>query len=546
MGKNDGIVQIDGKAKNPNWEVFGTAEDLIVDGNGNPAKWLCGWRKSWTDLDSAFLVGRGWSASREAWQRATDSGIPIMAINDVPDSFAPRMWCTGDPPNLFKRSIWENPAIAKFSPLQHAKQKLSQAHAYEKPRRSVDCPNVHFFNKDFNHNPYQFFETPWLSWGTMWFGKNTPYCADKIGARSSMIAGLRLLWHFGFRNVFLLGCDFTPHEYRTPLYYEDLSRQLKELRGVFDQYGYHVYQTNPDSHLRVFDYLPLEQALVPQAAGTEVVQPKIDRLAGMAYAPPAKPQKPAPAYTPVKRHKLYIVTLDTGKFMHPNVEASQRAYAKRCGAEYIVVRKFIGKYRNPYATKLNLDRVKGIVEPARVLWLDGDMVISDQCESVFDLVPAGHFGAVPNNQPHSQTAEALKLASHSLETISEMAKVERPDIDDVYFNGGLMLFELPYHRAMWEWMRKTAVYRKKVGPLEEQTLENIAVADMGYPLTLLPITYNRIGESVWRAGPMVEKVQHLARIGKMRTGRDELFGTIWWRMSQYKKAMEKAHGQDRV
>lgn len=252
----------------PEREILGTHDDLMIDRLGRPARWLQAWRRTWTDYRVAFLVGRGWSATPDRWRAIADSGLPAMAINDVPDGITPRMWCTGDPPHYFRRDIWLNPSVAKFCPIEYADMHLPRLSAYgpENQKRCEDAPNVHFFHKSVNDDPQYFLDTPWMSWGTLSFGPNTPHCDTDFGVRSSMLVGLRTLHYLGFRTVFLLGVDFTPHEHPDPEYYLCLSRQLAALRRTFDAYGYNVYNTSPDSHLRVFDFVDFNDAVNPQNA----------------------------------------------------------------------------------------------------------------------------------------------------------------------------------------------------------------------------------------------------------------------------------------
>ena len=693
----------------------GTDADLIVDGHGNVVPWLEDLRTRLTAGRTAFLVGRGWSATPAVWKQMTESGIPIMAVNDIPAGFEPAMWCTGDPPSYFNRDIWLNPRIVKFSPFEHCREFIPRLSAYgpDNQKKPVDCPNVHFFRKNLNHDHRNFLATPWLCWGSHWFGKNTPFCQENNGVKSSLLVGLRLLWHMGFDRVYLVGVDCAPHEYPYPSYIEGLNWHLERLKPVFDKVGYRVFNTNPDSHIRCFPFAAVADAEVavakqdavvlpdPPTPHTEVIQkilidsgvarpdrglcgvevgvfrglnasrllelmptlslvlvdrwcePDVryvqsrDPIAGLtakdmdeiksealsrtefakdrreviqceqwsvakrlrkegrgfdfvfldadhsrdgtreqidAWWPLVKPgglmmghdyggafagvdeavdgwakinklkvevggawvwwvRKPdagdtaaTPVVAPVSGVlRKYVVTLDTGNFMQPNARESQQDYARRCGAEYVVFDRSwnkIGKWC--FNTKLYMDQMPGLVQPCRVIWLDGDVVVRHDCESLFDLVPEGSFGAALSIQDGLPNDLVAKVATIACKKCGAESGVEFAFDPATYFCGGVMVFDLPGFNKMWQWIRNNKSYaaelaRGGIGPMYEQTMQNLAVRASGIPLTVLDQTYGRLGATAWSPGPMRDKIQHLARIGSLRDGRDEAIRAIDWK-----------------
>jgi hypothetical protein len=250
---------INGERITPTLELQGQTFDVVRDGYDRSAKWTY----ESADADTAFLVGRGWSASPLRWKSIADSGVTTMAVNDYPQGVRPRYWCTGDPPHYFDRRIWLDPQVMKFCPFEYSHMYLPRSSAYGPDNQLTprQCPNIHYFHKSCNDDPWEFLQTPWLSWGTLSMGEGTPYMDERGDVRSSMLIGIRLLFHLGIRNVYLLGCDFTPTDHPNPEYYGILSTQLKTLRGVFERYGLRVLNANEDSHLRVFDIVPFEDAL---------------------------------------------------------------------------------------------------------------------------------------------------------------------------------------------------------------------------------------------------------------------------------------------
>ncbi len=236
--------------------VGGTTADLIRDGYNNPHPWMMN-RVNPDDRKPAFLLGRGWSATLEKRQKIADAGIPAMAVNDYPkDGPKPNYWCSGDGAGNFGVRIWDDVDVMKFCGIRQIPLNLPREDAYEKARSSKDAPNVHFF-----HHVNDLLEmeswlhVPYIAWGTTHFGPNVPPQFHKEGAaRSSMLIGLRLLWHLGYREVYLLGCDCTPHHHPAPNYWKVMFHYIDQLRPIFDRFGYNVVQTNPDSHLRTFEF----------------------------------------------------------------------------------------------------------------------------------------------------------------------------------------------------------------------------------------------------------------------------------------------------
>ena len=253
------LVLDDFKDRKPSRVLYGTPRDLLRDGRDDPVRWTVGDRMARGSTD-CFLIGRGFSRTDETLAKIAESGACSMAINNYPRDWKPDLWLTGDPPNYFGRWIWDDPTVQKFVPFETIDMPCPREDVDAPVVKPRDCPNVHFYHATTNCDPNEFFDRPYVSWGTTADGpddKDHPHG----GVRSSMISSFRVLFHLGFKRVFLVGCDFTPHTHPDPFYYEDLAGQLKVLRTVFDSHGLEVLNTNFDSHLRVFDFLPLDEAI---------------------------------------------------------------------------------------------------------------------------------------------------------------------------------------------------------------------------------------------------------------------------------------------
>jgi hypothetical protein len=244
--------------------VSGSPQDLIRDGYNETQRWLHNGHAHPDDRAAAFLVGRGWSCSVERLKQLDAAGIPWMAVNDYPkEGPTPRYFCCGDGPSLYGTRIWDDPEIMKFCPYPMRRTLLPREDAYTSSRTSMDVPNIHYF---YHHNNLMELESwlfvPYIAWGTSITGKKVPPQLHTEGAaRSSMLIGLRLLWHLGYREIYLLGCDCTPHHHPAPKYWKVMFDYINKIAPYFDRWGLKVYQTNPDAHLRTFPIVPFDEAI---------------------------------------------------------------------------------------------------------------------------------------------------------------------------------------------------------------------------------------------------------------------------------------------
>lgn len=244
--------------------VDGTFQDLIRDGHNHPVPWLCGSHADPKTRRAAVLLGRGESATLAKCKAIAKAGIPVLAINDVRKGWPkPRYWCSGDPPGYFSERIWTDPDIMKFIGLHNKENVRPRDGAYEPKKVAREAPNVFFFhqatdNTDAEHWLFH----PFVSWGTTIGCENCPkQLYEKGAARSSMLIGLKLLFFLGYRDVYLVGCDCAPHHHPESAYWETIFHLTDSVGQHFKQWGYHVMQTNRDSHLRCFDFVDFDEAL---------------------------------------------------------------------------------------------------------------------------------------------------------------------------------------------------------------------------------------------------------------------------------------------
>jgi hypothetical protein len=199
-------------------------------------------------------------------------GICSMAVNNTGHLFRPTLWTAQDPPYRFMPSIWEDPKITKFTLWDYRRQRywLPKDNRYG-DRTLEQCPNLFFHKRKSDLNAETWLDEDRIVWGT-------PKELDDgtMGGRSVFLAALHILYFLGFHKVYLVGVDFKMDdrhkywfdEHRGPAairnnqrVYEQTAAHCRHLRPHLEKAGFNVFNCNPDSALKAFDYVPLEQAI---------------------------------------------------------------------------------------------------------------------------------------------------------------------------------------------------------------------------------------------------------------------------------------------
>lgn len=193
-----------------------------------------------------------------------------------------------------------------------------------------------------------------------------------------------------------------------------------------------------------------------------------------------------------------VVTLNVGRNVIPdNGRASMREAARRWGADFLEILVPTGErgtYTHHYYQKLRLH--DHLPDNCRVVFFDGDVVVRGDCPSLFDIVPAGHVGWSRFNHPsHSG---AMHNVYQPMGDFLRSVSVEM-DLDEEYPNTGVIVFDLPANRAMFEEAEKLVVAHGFHGRWE--------IADQGYlsasakrtnqPVFYLPPMFNMCGDYLW-------------------------------------------------
>lgn len=188
-----------------------------------------------------------------------------------------------------------------------------------------------------------------------------------------------------------------------------------------------------------------------------------------------------------------VCTLNVGgDWLMPNARDSLREAARRWGANYMEI--VVGTGLHHWHEKLFLDR--HLADGYRIAYYDGDVLIRHDCPSPFEVVPAGHWGLVRNFHPnHAGTLGAVQQYLPPFATACGVSV----DCERSYANSGLMLFELPAHRAVFDRAR-TFVERHGFSTnwvIADQGPLACALAETGVATFPIPPIFAMHGDCLW-------------------------------------------------
>lgn len=241
---------------------------------------------------SAFLICGGPSFAQVDKTKLSQPGVLTMGINNSMKTFRSNLWISVDDPTHFIKSVWIDPTIMKFVPLDHAEKYIFDNEKWVMMGMKVgDCPNVWYYKRNEKFNAKQFLWEDTFNWGNH---------KDYGGGRSVMLVAIRMMFFLGIRNIFLLGADFKMDESKG--YHFDQSRskesvannndtfskminRFTELKPIFEKNGLFLYNCNPESELKVFPFISVDDAIanclyiMPKDLANERTEGLYDRMA---------------------------------------------------------------------------------------------------------------------------------------------------------------------------------------------------------------------------------------------------------------------------
>lgn len=192
------------------------------------------------------------------------------------------------------------------------------------------------------------------------------------------------------------------------------------------------------------------------------------------------------------------------KLTHPTL----MAYASRMRAEFVSIGSHKFKAEG-YFEKFQLYEMMDTYD--RIVYMDTDIVVRDDCPSLFELVPPDKFGAYDE---HAMANEVEKSIHKSV--MDKAAKAYGEDKASIFYNTGVMVASR-IHKKLFDPPDKTI-------PMEywEQPLINLRLAKLGISTMDIGYRFNRmqyidkvVGENrlqsyvIHYAG--IQKADHLIR-----------------------------------
>jgi hypothetical protein len=156
--------------------------------------------------------------------------------------------------------------------------------------------------------------------------------------------------------------------------------------------------------------------------------------------------------------------------------ATHRAYADRIGAEFLAIHDQRLARTSPHWEKFRLGELLETYD--RIVYLDTDTIVRDDCPDLFDLVPPTHVGAF-NEAPYTTRSHELMV------DICRAYGTTLPAWDGRYWNTGVLVLSRA-HRDLFR------IPEQEVCSFYEQSYLNMVFALHGTPMHALPSRYNRM------------------------------------------------------
>lgn len=157
---------------------------------------------------------------------------------------------------------------------------------------------------------------------------------------------------------------------------------------------------------------------------------------------------------------------------HPTLQA----YAQKIGADFLAITAQELAVTTAHWEKFRISDLLG--QYRRILYLDTDILVREDCPNLFDLVPETTLGAF-NEAPFTERSRELLI------DCCKAYERSLPDWDGRYFNTGVLVIS----QGQRHLFRKP---EREIFSFYEQTYLNMMIAALKVPMTELPYTLNRM------------------------------------------------------
>jgi len=225
-----------------------------------------------------------------------------------------------------------------------------------------------------------------------------------------------------------------------------------------------------------------------------------------------------------------LCTINIGGFLRQNVRESYLAACERWGCDYFEIDETVTDLRHFIDIKHYLcqfDQLAG----RRVMYIDADAVIREDCPDPWEFVPPGYFAAVQNDQ--GMLDQVCQYNQHMAWNNMERFLAEPCPYVGWCFNGGMFMFEPDLHFTLFDIAKDLYEASKHVGT-DEQVGLSICVSATKTPFFPLSRIFNCVGPIVFEHWPKLPAwVTHYAKYGKYRRENTaELLDAAEWRRVQ--------------
>lgn len=158
------------------------------------------------------------------------------------------------------------------------------------------------------------------------------------------------------------------------------------------------------------------------------------------------------------------------KLTHDNI----RVYADRFGSEFMCIDKQRISYTTPHWEKFQIHDL--LDEYDRILYLDTDIIIRDDCPNLFDEVPEDKLGAFNETFFRSVSHRRVKSLAH-------LYGCRIPKWNGNYYNAGVMVISQQHKPLFKKPLRECEDFY-------EQSYLNVRIAQLNIPVYELHHSFN--------------------------------------------------------